>query len=118
MEIAEQVGGKGRHHFKNVAVPFNLVDDQLFIEEACQTRPNSSETACLMSVAAELNVNILTGKSLKSGELLRKRRGFIKRQKGCYARDPVSSLLHIYKSICSDKRAPNWAGAAFNTMNL
>ena len=53
-------------------MPFNLADDQLFIEEKCQqVELESTQTDSLIKIAAELGVNILTGNSFKSGELLR-----------------------------------------------
>ena len=73
----------------------------------------TERTDCLMKVAEALNLNILTGNSLSNGSIID-----MPRLKGNYTRDPVSGLLHLYKSVNNDKRSPNWAGAAFNTTNL
>ena len=112
-ELAERVGGKNSHHFKFVQVPFNIMDCELFIEDECQYLPDSDKTDSLLKVAESLGLNVLTGGSLKGGSLCK-----APRIKGNYSRDPVSSLLQFYKSINSESRSPNWAGAAFNSNNL
>ena len=66
-----------------------------------------------MEIAEKLGINVYTGQSLESGRLIN-----YKRKKGCYARDGVSSLLQIYKSINSHGQVSNWAGCAFATNNL
>ena len=72
VDIAEKVGGKNSNSFRFLQVPFNLADDQLFIEEKCQqVELESTQTDSLIKIAAELGVNILTGNSFKSGEILR-----------------------------------------------
>jgi hypothetical protein len=94
-------------------VPFNILDCELFVEDECQYLPGSKKTDSLLKVAESIGINVLTGNSLKSGALCK-----APHIKGCYARDPVSSILQFYKSINSENRSPNWAGAAFNTNNL
>ena len=115
VEVAEKVGGRDSHHFKFVQVPFNLGNPELFVEDECQYMPlcGNTRTGSLIKVAEELGVNVLTSNSLASGDMTN-----IERIPGCYGRDPVSSLLHFYKSVNSEMRTPNWAGAAFNSNNL
>ncbi len=70
------------------------------------------KTSTLLDVAEKLNVNVLTGNSLKNNKLRK-----FGQKPGVYTRDVYTTLLQIIKSINSDARSPNWAGAAFTTTN-
>ena len=77
-----------------------------------QDAESGKKTDSVMKVAEALDLNVLTSHSIQGGTLKD-----IDRIKGNFAPDPVSSLLNFYKSFNNSKRTPNWAGAAFSSIN-
>ena len=116
VEVAERVGGKGTHSFKFIQTQFDVENNSMFFEPRVQKMPPDSdrETDSVIKVTEALGLNVITGKLLRQGDCLE----LIGRLPGCHARDAVSSMLHMVKSINQDKTTPNWAGAAYSTSSL